>query len=1374
MKKLLSISILSLFSWVLAGQNTGKWVMPLTDNYTNSLTNKTLEVLFPSTGNITYNILPYSREYEYIGAYGGAYNPNFSELKFFILGDKLYHNGTTTTWITSNAYNKSFTSSFRIIPLNSQGTRFYIIYGDETTPAHNHLLIGQTAELINGIWVFGNPIELANMANPWTQPVHDYLFASFTVTPDNQGTYKLFACYGIEDLTSYELVGYNIDSNGVNPLSRTVYSSSGGLFPDLAYCSWQLSHKTNITSGTETFAWCSSSGWNALYSNLLNHLYILDGSAQREFVMNYGPITGVAFSKVDPSIVYIACEGTGSNYTGRGIYKVNYTTGAVLGMLSGSGEYNRTWLKKAPDGHIYAVRNDGRALGRINQQSGNFEADIFTFPDNMKLNSYYDIITTGGVTHKLFYLPDDNRPLSTLTATFTTTYTSPCQNTGTATVAATGGTAPYTYQWYYLDNGQPVLMPGYTTASVTNLAVGTYQCVVTDAYGYTVTVTLVITYDPNVVVSGMNYISGGTHTNETKIFEQGFIVKAGTTVTLNNCNYQFMPGAKVIVEQGIVSDSNVITSGGLLTLNGTTFTSVQPCNEFWQGVEVWGRKNFSQYMDIGKFAQGRIIINNSLIENARCAVDLRNPLDTISTGGIVMAENSIFRNNRNSLHAMNYIYTFGGNSLDNRSVFRNCTFEIVQGYLYHNPQTDQFYKHVDLCEVKGFRFIGCDFSVANIPGVSMWNHGIAAYNAGLKVEPRCISTSTTCTSYDRSTFTGFSRGITILGSLSNLYGLYVNMADFINVGTGIYLHSLLNATVIQSNFYLKPNIADDSMCISGNPYAWGIMARYSKFLTFEENTISRSASYPTNFNCAGIGIINCKTDDIIYKNTLNNLSIGNYSYGINRTNKWDDREGITYQCNLNNSNLYSDFIVTDSKGCIRGTIGSNQLASGNTFSSSVSWHFRNEGTQDINYYHYGLTNQFPRKVFTLVPGFYFYKINVNTPNTCPSNFNGNGAIPTLGPVDRLLLEQQYQVYVDSYASLNAYYESLIDGGSTEFTLSEIISALPEQTWELVSSLLAKSPYLSTAVLIEAANRQDVIPQSLLFEILAANPEQLRNDTLMNHLESMTNPLPVYMMDVLRSIASGNSARSALLSEMDDYRLKISGTIKTLVNTMLLDTITDNAYIRYWLAKKEDIESAKLIAASYFSENQPDSAFAILNEIPYSYPMDNKELADFENLVNLTNMLQQIKSQNIPFDSIDSTQYQYLTELSANGGEAGAMARSFLEYAFGQRDCHCVADTGSVPLKKSARLKMPRTTQTNTLIANPNPATQWVEFEYVLGGNAVNGTIQITDEAGIKIRTLSVAGNKGKVTLDLRGIAPGIYFANLIANGSTATLKLIIQ
>ncbi|WBM74089.1 gliding motility-associated C-terminal domain-containing protein [Saprospira grandis] len=47
------------------------------------------------------------------------------------------------------------------------------------------------------------------------------------------------------------------------------------------------------------------------------------------------------------------------------------------------------------------------------------------------------------------------------------------QNSGTATVVATGGTAPYTYLW----------SDGQTTATATNLAAGSYQLIVTDAKG---------------------------------------------------------------------------------------------------------------------------------------------------------------------------------------------------------------------------------------------------------------------------------------------------------------------------------------------------------------------------------------------------------------------------------------------------------------------------------------------------------------------------------------------------------------------------------------------------------------------------------------------------------------------------------------------------------------------------------------------------------------------------------------------------------------------------------------------------------------------------------------------------------------------------
>lgn len=68
-----------------------------------------------------------------------------------------------------------------------------------------------------------------------------------------------------------------------------------------------------------------------------------------------------------------------------------------------------------------------------------------------------------------------------------------CNAGGSATVAASGGTAPYTYKW---SNGA-------TTATVTNLAAGTYTATATDAAGCTATATVNIAgaIPPNVVIS---------------------------------------------------------------------------------------------------------------------------------------------------------------------------------------------------------------------------------------------------------------------------------------------------------------------------------------------------------------------------------------------------------------------------------------------------------------------------------------------------------------------------------------------------------------------------------------------------------------------------------------------------------------------------------------------------------------------------------------------------------------------------------------------------------------------------------------------------------------------------------------------------------
>ena len=65
--------------------------------------------------------------------------------------------------------------------------------------------------------------------------------------------------------------------------------------------------------------------------------------------------------------------------------------------------------------------------------------------------------------------------------------------TGTATAAATGGTAPYTYSW----NTVPVQ----TTAHVTNLCAGTYTVTVTDNASLTATATVSITQPSPIIIN---------------------------------------------------------------------------------------------------------------------------------------------------------------------------------------------------------------------------------------------------------------------------------------------------------------------------------------------------------------------------------------------------------------------------------------------------------------------------------------------------------------------------------------------------------------------------------------------------------------------------------------------------------------------------------------------------------------------------------------------------------------------------------------------------------------------------------------------------------------------------------------------------------
>lgn len=57
--------------------------------------------------------------------------------------------------------------------------------------------------------------------------------------------------------------------------------------------------------------------------------------------------------------------------------------------------------------------------------------------------------------------------------------------------------------------------------------------------------------------------------------------------------------------------------------------------------------------------------------------------------------------------------------------------------------------------------------------------------------------------------------------------------------------------------------------------------------------------------------------------------------------------------------------------------------------------------------------------------------------------------------------------------------------------------------------------VSEEVLKAMSDRTDILSESTIFEILSANPDELRNEDLMKYLEERENPLPEYMLQILK-------------------------------------------------------------------------------------------------------------------------------------------------------------------------------------------------------------------------------------------------------------------
>ena len=75
--------------------------------------------------------------------------------------------------------------------------------------------------------------------------------------------------------------------------------------------------------------------------------------------------------------------------------------------------------------------------------------------------------------------------------------------------------------------------------------------------------------------------------------------------------------------------------------------------------------------------------------------------------------------------------------------------------------------------------------------------------------------------------------------------------------------------------------------------------------------------------------------------------------------------------------------------------------------------------------------------------------------------------------------------------------------------------------------------------------------------------------------------------------------------------------------------------------------------------------------------------------------------------------------------------------------------------------------------HPNPATTWVAIEYTLPNGNAKAELSIFNAMGIRVKQVELEGNEGQKVLDLRGLAPGVYFITLYCDGLRKLEKLVV-
>jgi hypothetical protein len=827
----------------------------------------------------------------------------------------------------------------------------------------------------------------------------------------------------------------------------------------------------------------------------------------------------------------------------------------------------------------------------------------------------------------------------------------------------------------------------------------------------------------------------------------------------------------------------IVKRGGKLIIDGGALTSHDP-NSLWPGIQVWGDNTKSQYPDNGIMHQGQVIVTNgALIENARtgiyAGIDEGGNGNPSYHGGIVMASSSEFRNNETSIYLPPYdnFDPINEEPRENLSYVENCDFILTDSDITEfNPQ---FFIRLD--GISGINLSGNHFinrlNSEIIPDIT----GIQSLNSGFTVDKFCIDDIPPCENYRLSTFENLLYGIKALGA-ATAKTFTVDTSIFISNRIGVYVNGVDNFSVTRSDFLVEnPDNAEPEI-LSGI-----YVENASEGYIIEENLFAGPGNPPEQNLSIGVTLNNTGPyDNELYNNTFTGLYIGTLAQNVNRDKSGT---GLCIRCNHYTGNDY-DIAVTYNEllyeyagiAPIQGSADPRPDApAGNRFSwagdENTPTDINNEAEHITYYYHVADPSyQLEPKYYTGVtieagdPEAYW-----NPEESCPSNLNPPG-----GGRDEEALRGLMADAGQEAESTQLLINALKDAGDTDALYWDVSMSAPWQNLEVFNELMSVAPYVSDSVLEAAIEKENVLVDAMIRDVLVANPHSAKSNALMEKLDQRIEPLPGYMLDEVLQGQSLVSVYEKLQSGLAYHHRKQALYQKQLVQFYLNDKANPQASTDSLvnLLLGSDI-SAHWYQAAFmrYEQGEKTASANILSSLPSVFGFNAEQLSKHADILALFEQENALRQQDKSLLVPDNQAAAWLMDMMDFGNEpTNIYARNILlAHNIVEHNPQYLFPDGTKS-KKDKRQRRQDETANEMLKLFPNPARDYVIIDFDLGSPKPangNGILRVSNIEGKVIETLALNKTRDQIVFSLKDYKPGAYLFMLYYNGRMVDSKRLI-